>query len=520
MGFVGAGGGGGGGGVGVGVGVGLGGAGVGRMPAHDGLQAMLACGTEYLTAPRGALAATTNCVKPSSGKMVKEPSDGHAGTSPHRSAAFRPCLPTDRIEPKTSSAPAPRKRISRACDQCNQLRTKCDGEKPCAHCITFSLTCEYLRERKKRGKVSRKDLRRQQSIKNAGPDGAPPPAPAPSMAIKVEDGAGLTETSSRADASAEPSEADYAMLPADYSSAVESSRLAHADGASSSRPGARSGRASVYLDTEPFAAGYAVPAVTEIPVLPSPCSDPHADWPSFKEEMADAGARGMAAAEPVDLSGMYADHPAATLHARGRSIHSYASAAAAAAATAAYVDGVPAPLVDRTELSYPASLASPTGSRHEYSRRSQQPDGAELTLTTTTATATATMAATRSATKPAAASARAAAALRLHEAALATWSPACSSLPSPTSSLGPHRSPDEFASVSPVRYQALHPLPPYMAAPLPMSTMVVPAPWRCPPDAPAWSVDQWFDEPRRLTQAFETARLAGGGAGCPDVYWG
>ncbi|KAG6248948.1 hypothetical protein E4U24_002447, partial [Claviceps purpurea] len=28
-----------------------------------------------------------------------------------------------------------RRRISRACDQCNQLRTKCDGKLPCAHCV-------------------------------------------------------------------------------------------------------------------------------------------------------------------------------------------------------------------------------------------------------------------------------------------------------------------------------------------------------------------------------------------------
>ena len=34
----------------------------------------------------------------------------------------------------TSSTPV-RRRISRACDQCNQLRTKCDGKSPCAHCI-------------------------------------------------------------------------------------------------------------------------------------------------------------------------------------------------------------------------------------------------------------------------------------------------------------------------------------------------------------------------------------------------
>jgi len=28
-----------------------------------------------------------------------------------------------------------RRRISRACDQCHQLRTKCDGGTPCSHCV-------------------------------------------------------------------------------------------------------------------------------------------------------------------------------------------------------------------------------------------------------------------------------------------------------------------------------------------------------------------------------------------------
>ena len=37
-------------------------------------------------------------------------------------------------EDKAMSGPV-RRRISRACDQCNQLRTKCDGMSPCAHCI-------------------------------------------------------------------------------------------------------------------------------------------------------------------------------------------------------------------------------------------------------------------------------------------------------------------------------------------------------------------------------------------------
>ena len=35
----------------------------------------------------------------------------------------------------SSSSGQVRRRISRACDQCNQLRTKCDGQHPCAHCI-------------------------------------------------------------------------------------------------------------------------------------------------------------------------------------------------------------------------------------------------------------------------------------------------------------------------------------------------------------------------------------------------
>ncbi|PGH05115.1 hypothetical protein AJ80_08414 [Polytolypa hystricis UAMH7299] len=66
------------------------------------------------------------------------------------------------IRKGASNAPV-RRRISRACDQCNQLRTKCDGQTPCAHCIEFGLTCEYARERKKRGKASKKDLAAQQA---------------------------------------------------------------------------------------------------------------------------------------------------------------------------------------------------------------------------------------------------------------------------------------------------------------------------------------------------------------------
>ena len=46
----------------------------------------------------------------------------------------------------TSASGPVRRRISRACDQCNQLRTKCDGKSPCAHCMgefneTSSVCC-------------------------------------------------------------------------------------------------------------------------------------------------------------------------------------------------------------------------------------------------------------------------------------------------------------------------------------------------------------------------------------------
>ncbi|KAH8429618.1 putative C6 transcription factor [Aspergillus melleus] len=76
-----------------------------------------------------------------------------------RSLSHRDPLADARSAIRKNSASAPvRRRISRACDQCNQLRTKCDGQNPCAHCIEFGLTCEYARERKKRGKASKKDL--------------------------------------------------------------------------------------------------------------------------------------------------------------------------------------------------------------------------------------------------------------------------------------------------------------------------------------------------------------------------
>ncbi|KAK9329889.1 fungal-specific transcription factor domain-containing protein [Lipomyces starkeyi] len=67
---------------------------------------------------------------------------------------------TTSIQPATASAPigtaTARRRISRACDKCNQFRTRCDGKLPCKRCSDLNLQCEYARQVKKRGKGSRR----------------------------------------------------------------------------------------------------------------------------------------------------------------------------------------------------------------------------------------------------------------------------------------------------------------------------------------------------------------------------
>ncbi|KAF2645626.1 hypothetical protein P280DRAFT_486752 [Massarina eburnea CBS 473.64] len=86
-----------------------------------------------------------------------------------------------------------RRRISRACDQCNQLRTKCDGKAPCAHCIEFGLTCEYMRERKKRGKASRKDIAQQQAVAAAVANGTAAPSAGSASASPQSRSTGLAD---------------------------------------------------------------------------------------------------------------------------------------------------------------------------------------------------------------------------------------------------------------------------------------------------------------------------------------
>ncbi|GJN81058.1 hypothetical protein PLIIFM63780_004590 [Purpureocillium lilacinum] len=139
-----------------------------------------------VAAPVGAPAAVTGPPSAYNTQLAQAhlQTDGFGGFRQDHGYGFQPPPPLDRDMPVTSppmgppmphskpkhhhsggpggrssTASAPiRRRISRACDQCNQLRTKCDGRHPCAHCIELNLSCEYMREKKKRGKASRKDL--------------------------------------------------------------------------------------------------------------------------------------------------------------------------------------------------------------------------------------------------------------------------------------------------------------------------------------------------------------------------
>ncbi|KAL4806279.1 fungal-specific transcription factor domain-containing protein [Aspergillus unguis] len=89
----------------------------------------------------------------------KDHLSSYDGAPGPRSSSVRDSLAEARSMIRKNSTSGPvRRRITRACDQCNQLRTKCDGQNPCAHCLEFGLTCEYARERKKRGKASKKDI--------------------------------------------------------------------------------------------------------------------------------------------------------------------------------------------------------------------------------------------------------------------------------------------------------------------------------------------------------------------------
>ncbi|KAK9367896.1 fungal-specific transcription factor domain-containing protein [Lipomyces kononenkoae] len=66
------------------------------------------------------------------------------------------CTAAASIQNSAIQTKVSRRRISRACDQCNRFRTRCDGNQPCKRCSDHSLNCDYARQIKKRGKGSQR----------------------------------------------------------------------------------------------------------------------------------------------------------------------------------------------------------------------------------------------------------------------------------------------------------------------------------------------------------------------------
>ncbi|KAH7082240.1 xylanolytic transcriptional activator 2 [Paraphoma chrysanthemicola] len=78
--------------------------------------------------------------------------------------------PTNGEMPKLerrSSAPVKR-RVSRACDHCHRMRTRCNGQSPCSRCIELEYVCQYNREKKRRGKVPRHIQKQREEAAAAG----------------------------------------------------------------------------------------------------------------------------------------------------------------------------------------------------------------------------------------------------------------------------------------------------------------------------------------------------------------
>ncbi|EMD90319.1 hypothetical protein COCC4DRAFT_160284 [Bipolaris maydis ATCC 48331] len=89
-------------------------------------------------------------------------------------AAPAPAQDTAKIE-RRGSAPVKR-RVSRACDHCHRMRTRCNGQAPCSRCIELEYVCQYNREKKRRGKVPR-HIQKQREEAAAGGGGGSPQTP-------------------------------------------------------------------------------------------------------------------------------------------------------------------------------------------------------------------------------------------------------------------------------------------------------------------------------------------------------
>lgn len=55
-----------------------------------------------------------------------------------------------------AAAQRERQRVTKACDHCNQIRTKCDGVRPCSRCIAYQVPCTFDRKSRRNGRKKRR----------------------------------------------------------------------------------------------------------------------------------------------------------------------------------------------------------------------------------------------------------------------------------------------------------------------------------------------------------------------------
>lgn len=55
-----------------------------------------------------------------------------------------------------TAAQKERQRVTKACDHCNQIRTKCDGVSPCSRCIAYQVACTFDRKSRRNGRKRRR----------------------------------------------------------------------------------------------------------------------------------------------------------------------------------------------------------------------------------------------------------------------------------------------------------------------------------------------------------------------------
>ncbi|KAL2204075.1 hypothetical protein CC79DRAFT_1113149 [Sarocladium strictum] len=56
----------------------------------------------------------------------------------------------------TTAEQKERQRVTKACDHCNQIRTKCDGVSPCSRCIAYQVACTFDRKSRRNGRKKRR----------------------------------------------------------------------------------------------------------------------------------------------------------------------------------------------------------------------------------------------------------------------------------------------------------------------------------------------------------------------------